>query len=468
MRLILLICVTALFWNSCMAIDSNCSSADCINNGIVDVPSAILCKNCLTKIISDKDTALLFYKIQQKIRNGNIRKDLTDLNEDVLMIIFDQLDIIDMMNLCNVYSAEIISSVAERNFWSRFKDFTVNIKKMWKSDCNDLDVKSNYIDFGSTKGTEALRVFRNVIQHLEVEYPSTIVSQYINKYARNSLIQLKIVSAKKDTFDHFTRPFSKVEYLSIDFDSFQNTISDHLSFVEMFPKLQSLELGSNVKLNLVVDAFPSLKHLHVKRIHQKEEFEKILSKNPQIRSIQTYELSTNVCNMINRCLPNLESLTISSTSNDFKNKTSFENVKYVKVLDQFGLEKLKHITFPRLKFLTIKYLTYINSWFDFFKQHKNISHFTVYDIEGNEIHSFIKLLKEMPNLIEITVQYRNYGQQVYFETVASCEKLEKINLLSLPIEIANTLSERLANDWIITAVPSANVGRLNLYLKRKK
>lgn len=56
------------------------------------------------------------------------RKKLSNLNDDVLSLIFDQLELMDMLNLLAVYPAESLSAAAKDSFYRRYKDYRVEIQ----------------------------------------------------------------------------------------------------------------------------------------------------------------------------------------------------------------------------------------------------------------------------------------------------------------------------------------------------
>lgn len=200
MRFSFLLIVTALFCNSCVSSEqshiNNCSVPECINGGNKNLSSVILCNCCMAKGFSHRDTALLFHKFQQKLNsiNDKGRKTFADLDFDVLSLIFEELDTDSMLKLLDASPTDMIFTVAKDTFWRRYKDYTVRIISESESRSTStpdytfaLDSIPKRVMLSTSKAPKILRLFGNVIRHLVVQSPSTIISQYINKYLSGSL-----------------------------------------------------------------------------------------------------------------------------------------------------------------------------------------------------------------------------------------------------------------------------------------
>lgn len=178
----ILLLVTAIFCSSFMETASspqNCSVPECLNNKNGDLSTAILCNDCVNKIFADPDATSLFNKVQQKI-NYNGPKRLSDLNADVLCIIFDQLDILQIFKLIKAYPAEILSAVAKNVFLRRYKDYEMNIWDLKdhdiKGEFKGIDIHEKRIRIGYEMNYGILRYFGDAMRYVSF---STLSIVYI-------------------------------------------------------------------------------------------------------------------------------------------------------------------------------------------------------------------------------------------------------------------------------------------------
>lgn len=127
--------VAAIFCGSCMSNDSsanqvrtvgkNCSVVECINHGNGDISSAILCNDCVAKIVCDKDLALRFYEIQSEMMNKSNVKHTTfsDLNLDCVLMIHDELNLLDKVNFLTAYPVKALIDATKNRFRMEYKDY---------------------------------------------------------------------------------------------------------------------------------------------------------------------------------------------------------------------------------------------------------------------------------------------------------------------------------------------------------
>lgn len=479
--LILLFASTLLCAN-CMSSDSSnksCSVVECINNGNSDLSSAIICNECTAKIVSNSEAASLFREVQQKMdNNGRIR--IADLHTNALQSIFDHLNITEILSLMKLYPSRNILVATKSMFAQRYKDYSMRIEPESQLSIS-FDDDSKCIEVSSKKAPKMLRLFGNLINDLDVQFPSSIISKYINKYASNSLKRLQIHSVNEETFKHFTKPLKRVKELLVSFDKYREIHIGHSSFNQLFPSLRQLALYQldSIDSSSIVCKYPLLERLEISTETENEEriFEEILSKNAQIKAININSLSKNICKAINTHVPSLENLTIESSLSSVEYKTSFEHVKHLEYNDdQFvSSSNLDTMSFPRLVSLQI---VYTKEMFDqcpvFFRKHEHLSHLKIKNVEGSESHRLTQLLSELPNLTEITIEHQHYAyQEINFETIdeiiTNHPKICAINLLSFPVQENefNNFEKSVEYNWNITSWAS-NIGMtFNLRMERK-
>lgn len=204
----------------------------------------------MAKILSNRDTSLLFREIQQKLtknydRNSFIhpkltqfdsykdnfgRKKLIDLNYDVLFLILNELNILDTLNLLKVYPDETLSAVAAADFRRKYKGHTVNIDAY--SESSDVGTNRTIeVDAHSTIAVFQFKISKNLLKHFGAvierlairssheQFPTqfyvfSTLSQWIYKYAGRSLKCLNLNYIFTNMLVHLNKPFKKLEKLA--------------------------------------------------------------------------------------------------------------------------------------------------------------------------------------------------------------------------------------------------------------
>lgn len=217
MKLSLIAFFVALFCNSCMSknISYNiCSVAECINNGNDNLTSVVLCNECMKNVLSNSVAAHQFHGVQRElvIRHHYHRIKLADLNADVLFLIFDQLEIGDLLNLLTVYPDGMFSAIANDIYRRKYKDYDLFINNYTTLDTTGVGI-NKYSNNSIVVGEKAplfLFFFGGLVQNLNIVSAPNYNIQYVNKYAEDS-------STKFDKFDlkYINRCLPSLEHLSI-------------------------------------------------------------------------------------------------------------------------------------------------------------------------------------------------------------------------------------------------------------
>lgn len=466
MNFCVLLFVVALFCNSYMLADPSikrCLVAECINSN-ENHPSPILCSGCVAKALSNSDTALQLHKLQHNLmkEDHSRRKILfSDLDQDVLSLIFDQLGILDTMNFLDIYPAQTLAAAAKVSFWRRYKHFEVYINHKSRAEPFFMSEESKRIKVGTEAlALNVLRLFGGVIQRLNVEFSSRSLLQYISKYTSDSLTELTLLNEDYErgiTFTLLNKPFNQLKELSL---VVTGTPIGNLTFVEMFPQLAVLRLGLrsfNGDYNYFVGGFLHLEtlELQIRPIDPDKHvyFEEMLRKSPKIRSLTINSLFPEFSNMLIEHVSNLEFLSVSKIH--VQNETRFETVKQLEIRN-FMYEQMDHILFPQLEGIFVNYPTWpvnednIGHLTRFFTNHANVSKATITVRELDKIELLMQMLYEFHNLVELTLEYNNaYSIEDIPVILQLNQNLVKLNLLNFKIwdwDTAN-LQNTLANDW---------------------
>lgn len=210
------------------------------------------------------------------------RPKLTDLDTDVLFLIFEHFDLNDRFNLANSKLASFVNYEFERKYKNLNFEFEIRLSpssKLVPSLTVNLDER--YIAVSNLKTIKAvLRLFGHLIKRITVinklisVNDSMAAYQLINAHCP-SLKQLDLDYIKEVTFEQFTMPFDRVEHLSFFADD------DHIAegsspLNELFPNLRQLYsfIPRNKNNSFVDYEFPRLEYLNCawKDTDQAEEF----------------------------------------------------------------------------------------------------------------------------------------------------------------------------------------------------
>lgn len=487
---LILLLIAAIFCNRFTSSDpsvKNCSVAECINSGNTDTSSVIICNSCTLKIISNSGRALKFYELQRAITNENgiDRLKLIDLNEDVLMMIFDQLELVDMMRLCDTYREKILSSIARKNFRSRYNSYKISING--SGDYSDIETNTTTkkIKVRSENSLQLFRIFGSEIRRLKITHPSHEMMQYINIFMSDSLVSLWLRHGKHDTLHQFSKPFNMVEDFTFspysyneDNDGSNRINADHMPLNQIFPNVRRLSLAIYVdeEIDSMYCEFPHLEHFYF--YHPSEQrIPSILAKffriNPHIQSINLGYLDQNMGNMLNIHLNNLQNLTVRIHSFNILENTTLDHIKHLKIeqcIFWYNYTSMNNLLFPSIQSLDISYtqralpswkfnIEYVqiasSIWAEFGRRHKNVRRLRIADVLEPD-HNIIEWMKEYQNLTEIEIEHgTDYTHRVatttIYQIIEMNEKLVKLNLLAfcLSDNELNDLEETLESEWHI-------------------
>lgn len=389
-------------------------------------------------------------------------KKLADLNADVLSLIFDELQILDMLNLLNVYPAVSLAAAAKLSFWRRYKHCEVYIKlKSPTEEFFGFDKLKCIEVHSETIGLNFLKFFGDVIQRLDVRFPTSSVVKSIEKYTSELLTELKLFVDNEHVFKTFDKPLKQLRRLSIKVMGKLET--GNMKFVEIFPKIQQLKLDLEDyylgEYKFFVGEFPHLEnldmHIPKMRMHEYFEFEEMFRKCP-IRNLAIYLLTQEFGNKLNEYLPNVETLSVARIY--IQNDTRIDNVKHLEIRTFLG-ETMDHILFSELESLNVKYPNkpvyddHIMNLIPFFRNHKDIVSKVTISIPGlYKSDLLIELLNELPNTKDLTLEYDHNSIKAIPDILGHNKNLMKLNLLNFRIIDSEMvkLQEMYGDKWSIT------------------
>lgn len=370
------------------------------------------------------------------IKKEKNRLEITDLDVDVLFVIFQNLGFMDLLNLAETNST--LSLMADEIFRKRNYEIII-------SDCNRVNEDERRIEItGIAMISNVFKYFTltNIdVKNLYIEANiSALVSQYINEYARGTLRRLKLTGTKEDTFEQFTIPFEELKEFSFSISKSEFRPSN-LPLNQLFPKLRILNItfASKADLSYVVCKLPYLDYLNVhiqtetarSQAHQIEAF---LCKNSHVRNIEILMAPKHLISLslrkISELLPNIEFLKLNTLVLSDE-PAHFNHVKHF-VLDDNYPRSVNHVTFSCLESLTMKYYSSsYGEWNHFFRQNSNLTRLNMLIVttDGDTSNSIalMGLATGLLNLVEMKIRsFRSINVRMIQKFIENHPRLMKL------------------------------------------
>lgn len=459
-----------------------CSVPECVNSGNANLSSVVLCNQCMVKLLSHSEKALQFFKFQKKVINDDGQTLFTDLNTDVLYHIVEEMDLESTLNLLQVYPGSVLSRIASAAFRKNYKDHTIIIDARQES--TELGTTDTVVTNGKIIRVAQFAISKSLlenlggsIERLEInsygsKFPTkfrifSILSRFIYNYASESLKSLNLKWIDGDTFVHFNRTFGEVEELSL-----KTTVDEEIikpgnaPLNELFPKLRRLEMECRVTMNYswIFSEFPHLEHLSLdigyNLVRNEEEiFEGLLSRNTQIRSIQTNSLSNYLYGFIQKYQLNIEHLNVTQ----FNVKGArFDHLKSLAVT-YMDRDEILQLSVPEIESLDLHYNREIDvKWIPFLQRHGTVTRLTIRELMANGGDKVIQMISHIPNLVELSIEHTDkflpvptyaFISETINGIITISQKLEKFNFKTEPVLTEaelNNIQAKYGNEWELT------------------
>lgn len=393
-----------------------------------------------------------------------------EINTDVLSLIFELVDLMDLMTMINVN--QVYYPLAVRAFRRNYKNYTVDFWHIHhdrnhalddiREDFNvktserrvnvfDLDVFTNLF---TLFGAEIEKVkIRNVNFNNDT---SSRASQIINEYGSESIDHLDLGVIKENTLEMFSRPFKAVKTLVLTIEN-KKYSNGPLAFSQLFPHISKLKLivYSVKNYEFLHQNLPELETLHLfaseSSRYKSSQIDGILKKNPQIREFYLTNVPDNYAEVINRLLPNLERLILQNLDVE-SDPVHFERVKYFNLLDSPGaLDKLSFASLESVK-MAIYYAEDFGSWSQFFRRHQNVTSLHLIENIKRGTMELATLTASLANLVEVELECaRRFNLEAIYDFIETHEKLTKFqfSIRLFKKEHQQALRDRYQHEWHI-------------------
>lgn len=385
-----------------------------------------------------------------------------DLNEDVLFIIFTNLQAKCLLNVAK--STEKLAKLTAAAFRWRYRDYEIHIINAQENQsmkCGDSIYDKHLYIHDYKLCLSLLEYFADSFKRLEIynidmsEHHSNTINRLVNKYAADYVTHLDLQSIKRNTLEQFTVPFKEVQVFNC--LSLLHEMRINMQFDKLFPKLQSMKLIMSNKLDyeFINCKLPHLHHLSItfyeEQFKRRPQIDEVLRKNSQIQRIEVKNFPFDYVKTINHLLPNIEQISLHGfdTTND---RIHFENVTH------FALSKaipasIDMISFAQLESIKIKYWALnFEEWKSFFQRHQSIIELHLQENFTRMSVKLVSLTAVLPNLVRLSLECREYVSAEDIATVLQThDKLMHFQFTTLSFSATDfrQLREQFQDDWHI-------------------
>lgn len=401
-----------------------------------------------------------------------------DLNEDVQLVILENLRAHDLFRIAetNHHMETLAGIVFKKKHAGKIVKFMDPFNPYTEEMLHDNDdliyvqrverMLSILKHFGHL--ILKLSFENNVVRKLSEDQLNSIkmVNSLISSKCADTLMEFKTYDCLDDVFHGLTKPFTKVENVTLD-GEFKRLGNSDFNFTDLFPAVKRLSLSPYVSnISLMDWNLTQLKHLevHFYRNHplhfKEEDFEVIIKKNPQIQSLVLDTCGQQFLSAVNEFLPNLEYLELVDY-NKFKDRTEPGIVfKNVKTLAKYGnLDDLpSNLHFENLIELHVDSFQMVRCWWiDFAKSHSQLKKIDLklgcIDTTGLSQFSAANLSLDEVSLCFCT----DVEDETIVSFVKDNEQIKKISFNKFysnePLTpIADAVAEQSGGKWAITTL----------------
>lgn len=388
-----------------------------------------------------------------------------DLNEDVLYLIFFPLDVIGFLQMTK--TSPLFRAFVGDVFRRKFQDYEFEI--VYANDA--IHGQEMFHEFPNYHQIElydyklilnVLHYFGSMIKKLSItnysldDHRSTVIHGFVNEYVAATVKQLDLGTIKDDTLALFAKPLKEVEHFACSIGREQ--VGAILPFSQLFPKLKrlSISFNSDVDFNFVDCRMPLLERLTITigtkaALERMKQIDGLIRKNPQIKSINCNSFPITYIEVVNKALPNIESLTVQNfyVANE---SLQFEQVKHFSVWTSLPVP-IEKLSFPRIASLKMEYSPgSFDSCMAFFKRHHHLEKLDMKIGYAVSEMQLLQLMVELPNLIEVHFEFSDsINVDNIIELIQSHQKLMKMDF-STPEPngvILEILRQRFEKLWFI-------------------
>lgn len=249
---------------------------------------------------------------------------LDDLNDDVLLNIFDAVEPGELPNLAEMSSRfrQLIATHKLFHIRGKLIQFSPSINYEKIIDFHNDNI---YI-YKSIFFAKFLRNFGQLISRIGFHYIDEFIAEYVNKYCSESLVEITFSQSYEYLNVSWKKPFKKLR--KFDLDSIINRESN-MNLTHIFPALQHLIITTPYILKGFDQYFPNtFKNSNNFDINVLFLYKKFMKANRRIREVFVSRLDLDLLRIISENLPNLETMELNGNLLQIKKRIlHFKSVK---------------------------------------------------------------------------------------------------------------------------------------------
>lgn len=369
-----------------------------------------------------------------------------DLTVDVLHLIYDELNLEDIMNMKETNKQ--LASFTDEFFCHKW----LHCRIAFSLNGDKYKVFDTYIEINDNQFIWTfLKHFGELIHRLHFDYQKS-----------------------REILPHMTKPLENVETFICFIDVNYETEFNVIPLNQLVPNVRKMILNLEYEndYSFLDCKLPHLKDLDItvrdEFWNQTDAIDRLIKKNLQIQKISMTNLPNDYVKFISELLPDLEDLFLSKF--DIGNDSiRFENVQRFSLF-RSNPNSIINLSFPRLEYLWFRYYSTecFNLLTTFFRDHGHLIELYIGDFRA--FNSLTELTADLPNLTVLGLK-SDFKRNTIVDIdeiarfVEQHQKLTKIELSFYKNLEINLLRNRFENEWNIDYDDSY---RTTLEKKRQK
>lgn len=418
------------------------------------------------------------------IQRGNLTTEFIDLDEDVLDIIFNPLELHELLYTAEVFPqlSGIIGDVFRRKYLNNGSLIKVYIHLPDRSISSyhprrAVKLIDNVIMTNDRRDSiSLLKYFGHFLENVIIQYNGInsdlkIINTLLNKSCLETLKHLQLNFAEMNDMEQLKIPFKGVE----EFSTFisKHKLKSSMKLNELFPNLRQLNLTlqRDVDISFIDGQFSHLNQFRFtvpsdgnakKRMQLIKQLRGMLMRNPTIQSIDiNFMYPPNFLKFLSRTMSNLEHLKLNNLVIDNFDPVKFDNVKsFVSKMSCLDVKHLHRLTLPSLESLEMWYSSKcFDKWIQFLSYHTQLRQLRIIGFSDllENIPHLNALTTSLPNLRDLTVEAYFYnGTERIAWFIQNNKQFEKVHFKfrdrSIHGRDVTALQQQLQDEWTVAPI----------------